>query len=57
MVYLMVIKSDYYAKGKAESSLMRGSADISSQRYHYLKGEILADNKAVCTISGSYTAR
>ena len=51
MVYLMVIKSDYYAK-KAEQ-LHERERDIKAARGRIIdaKGEILADNKAVCTIS------
>lgn len=51
MVYLMVIKSDYYAK-KAEQ-LHERERDIKAARGKILdcNGEILADNKAVCTIS------
>lgn len=51
MVYLMVIRSDYYAK-KAEE-LHERERDIKAARGRILdrKGEILADNKAVCTIS------
>lgn len=51
MVYLMVIKSDYYAQ-KAEQ-LHERERDIKAERGKILdcKGEILADNKAVCTIS------
>ena len=51
MVYLMVIKSDYYAK-KAEQ-LPERERDIKAARGRIIdaKGEILADNKAVCTIS------
>ncbi|WP_072449868.1 peptidoglycan D,D-transpeptidase FtsI family protein [Blautia sp. Marseille-P3201T] len=51
MVYLMVIQSDYYAK-KAEQ-LHERERDIKAARGRILdcKGEILADNKAVCTIS------
>lgn len=51
MVYLMVIRSDYYAK-KAEQ-LHERERDIKAARGRILdcKGELLADNKAVCTIS------
>lgn len=51
MVYLMVIRSDYYAK-KAEQ-LHERERDIKAARGRILdcKGEVLADNKAVCTIS------
>ena len=51
MVYLMVIRSDYYAK-KAEQ-LHERERDIKASRGRILdcKGEVLADNKAVCTIS------
>ncbi len=51
MVYLMVIQSDYYAK-KAEQ-LHERERDIKAARGRILdcNGEILADNKAVCTIS------
>lgn len=51
MVYLMIIQSDYYAK-KAEQ-LHKRERDIKAARGRILdcKGEILADNKAVCTIS------
>ena len=51
MVYLMVIRSDYYAK-KAEQ-LHERERDIKEARGRILdcKGEVLADNKAVCTIS------
>ena len=51
MVYLMVIRSDYYAK-KAEE-LHQRERDIKAARGRILdaKGEILADNKAVCTVS------
>lgn len=51
MVYLMIIQSDYYAK-KAEQ-LHERERDIKAARGWILdcKGEILADNKAVCTIS------
>lgn len=51
MVYLMIIQSDYYAK-KAEQLHERERA-IKAARGRILdcKGEILADNKAVCTIS------
>ena len=51
MVYLMVIRSDYYAR-KAEQ-LHERERDIKAARGKILdsKGEILADNKAVCTIS------
>lgn len=51
MVYLMVIQSDYYAK-KAEQ-LHERERDIKAARGRILdcKGEILADNKPVCTIS------
>ena len=47
----MVIKSDYYAK-KAEQ-LHERERDIKAARGRIIdaKGEILADNKAVCTIS------
>ena len=51
MVYLMVIRSDYYAK-KAEE-LHQRERDIKAARGRILdaKGEILAHNKAVCTVS------
>lgn len=51
MVYLMIIQSDYYAK-KAEQ-LHERERDIKAARGRIFdcKGEILADNKAVCTIS------
>ena len=51
MVYLMIIQSDYYAK-KAEQ-LHERERDIKAARGRILdcKGESLADNKAVCTIS------
>ena len=51
MVYLMVIESDYYAK-KAQI-LHERERDIKAARGKIIdvKGEILADNKAVCTIS------
>lgn len=51
MVYLMIIQSDYYAK-KAEQ-LHERERDIKAARGRILdcKGDILADNKAVCTIS------
>lgn len=51
MVYLMVIRSDYYAK-KAEQ-LHERERDIKAARGRILdrRGEALADNKAVCTIS------
>lgn len=51
MVYLMVIRSDYYAK-KAEE-LHERERDIKAARGRILdrNGEVLADNKAVCTIS------
>lgn len=51
MVYLMVIRSDYYAQ-KAEQ-LHERERDIKAARGKILdsKGEVLADNKAVCTIS------
>ncbi|HJC63502.1 MAG TPA: peptidoglycan glycosyltransferase [Candidatus Blautia merdavium] len=51
MVYLMVIRSDYYAQ-KAEE-LHERERDIKAARGRILdaKGEVLADNKAVCTIS------
>lgn len=51
MVYLMVIKSDYYAQ-KAEQ-LHERERDIKASRGRILdcNGEVLADNKAVCTIS------
>lgn len=51
MVYLMIIQSNYYAK-KAEQ-LHERERDIKAARGRILdcKGEILADNKAVCTIS------
>lgn len=51
MVDLMVIRSDYYAK-KAEQ-LHERERDIKAARGRILdcKGEVLADNKAVCTIS------
>lgn len=51
MVNLMVIQSDYYAK-KAEQ-LHERERDIKAARGRILdaKGEVLADNKPVCTIS------
>lgn len=51
MVYLMVIESEYYAK-KAQT-LHERERDIKAERGKIIdaKGEILADNKAVCTIS------
>lgn len=51
MVYLMIYRSDYYAK-KAEQ-LHERERDIKAARGKILdcNGEILADNKAVCTIS------
>lgn len=51
MIYLMVIESDYYAK-KAQI-LHERERDIKAARGKIIdaKGEILADNKAVCTIS------
>ncbi len=51
MVYLMVIESDYYAK-KAQT-LHERERDIKAERGKIIdaKGEVLADNKAVCTIS------
>lgn len=51
MVYLMVIRSDYYAE-KAEE-LHERERDIKAARGRILdrNGEVLADNKAVCTIS------
>lgn len=51
MVYLMVVRSDYYAQ-KAEQ-LHERERDIKAARGRIIdaKGEILADNKAVCTIS------
>ena len=51
MVYLMVVRSDYYAQ-KAEE-LHERERDIKAARGRILdaKGEVLADNKAVCTIS------
>lgn len=51
MVYLMIIQSDYYAK-KAEQ-LHERERDIKAARGRIFdcKGEILADNKAVYTIS------
>lgn len=51
MVYLMVIRSDYYAT-KAEQ-LHERERDIKAARGRILdcRGEVLADNKAVCTIS------
>ena len=51
MVYLMVLRSDYYAK-KAEE-LHERERDIKAARGRILdrNGEVLADNKAVCTIS------
>ena len=57
MVYLMVIRSDYYAK-KAEQ-LHERERDIKAARGRILdcKGEVLADNKAVCTISVIHSQR
>lgn len=51
MVYLVVVRSDYYAQ-KAEE-LHERERDIKAARGRILdaKGEVLADNKAVCTIS------
>lgn len=51
MVNLMVMQSDYYAK-KAEQ-LHERERDIKAARGKILdvKGEVLADNKPVCTIS------
>ena len=51
MVYLMVIESDYYAK-KAQT-LHERERDIKAERGKIIdaKGEVLVDNKAVCTIS------
>lgn len=51
MVYLMVIRSDHYAQ-KAEQ-LHERERDIKAARGRILdsNGEVLADNKAVCTIS------
>lgn len=51
MVWLMVIKSDYYAQ-KAQQ-LHERERDIKAARGRILdcNGEVLADNKAVCTIS------
>ena len=51
MVYLMVLRSDYYAE-KAEE-LRERERDIKAARGRILdrNGEVLADNKAVCTIS------
>ena len=51
LIHILVIKSDYYAK-KAEQ-LHERERDIKAARGRIIdaKGEILADNKAVCTIS------
>ena len=51
MVHLMVIESEYYAK-KAQT-LHERERDIKAERGKIIdaKGEVLADNKAVCTIS------
>ena len=51
MVYLMVLRSDYYAE-KAEE-LHERERDIKAARGRILdrNGAVLADNKAVCTIS------
>lgn len=51
MVHLMVLRSDYYAE-KAEE-LHERERDIKAARGRILdrNGEVLADNKAVCTIS------
>lgn len=51
MVHLMVIESDYYAK-KAQT-LHERERDIKAERGKIIdaKGEVLADNKVVCTIS------
>lgn len=51
MIYLMVLRSDYYAE-KAEE-LHERERDIKAARGRILdrNGEVLADNKAVCTIS------
>lgn len=51
MFYLMVIRSDYYS-GKAQE-LHERERDIKAARGRILdsSGEVLADNKAVCTVS------
>ena len=51
MFYLMVIRSDYYSRKAQE--LHERERDIKAARGRILdcKGEVLADNKAVCTVS------
>ena len=51
MFYLMVVRSDYYSRKAQE--LHEGERDIKAARGRILdcNGEVLADNKAVCTIS------
>ena len=51
MFYLMVIRSDYYSEKAQE--LHERARDIKAARGKILdcNGEVLADNKAVCTIS------
>ena len=51
MFYLMVIRSDYYSRKAQE--LHERERDIKAARGRILdcNGEVLADNKAVCTIS------
>ena len=51
MFYLMVIRSDYYSEKAQE--LHERERDIKAARGKILdcNGEVLADNKAVCTIS------
>ncbi len=51
LVNLMVVQSEYYAK-KAET-LHEREREIKAERGKIIdaKGEVLADNKAVCTIS------
>lgn len=51
MFYLMVIRSDYYSQKAQE--LHERERDIKAARGRILdcNGEVLADNKAVCTIS------
>ena len=51
MFYLMVIRSDYYSRKAQE--LHERERDIKAARGRILdcNGEVLADNKAVCTVS------
>ena len=51
MFYLMVVRSDYYSRKAQE--LHERERDIKAARGRILdcNGEVLADNKAVCTIS------